>query len=177
MATTYQAITTVTVGSGGASSIDFTSIPQTYTDLLVVVSARNDAAVTNGNLGLRPNGATTNQSILYLIGNGSGAYTGIQNPSTLDLWTYCCGDGATANTFSNNYYYIPNYTSSNNKSMTADGALETNATATAMGLHSLLWSSTAAITSITLVTRNNNTGASANFKQYSTATLYGIKNS
>jgi hypothetical protein len=41
MATTYEAIETVEVGSGGAADIEFTSIPGTYTDLVVKVSARN----------------------------------------------------------------------------------------------------------------------------------------
>jgi hypothetical protein len=38
MATTYEAIATVEVGSGGAADIEFTSIPATYTDLVVKVS-------------------------------------------------------------------------------------------------------------------------------------------
>jgi hypothetical protein len=41
MANTYEAIATVEVGSGGAATIEFTSIPATYTDLVVKVSARN----------------------------------------------------------------------------------------------------------------------------------------
>ena len=42
MADTYTLISSVTVGAGGASSIDFTSIPATYTDLLVKFSLRTD---------------------------------------------------------------------------------------------------------------------------------------
>ena len=41
MPVTYKPIATVTVGAGGAASIDFTSIPGTYTDLLVLISARS----------------------------------------------------------------------------------------------------------------------------------------
>ena len=41
MATTFFKIASATVGSGGASSIDFTSIPQTYTDLVFVVFGKN----------------------------------------------------------------------------------------------------------------------------------------
>ena len=44
MANTFKKIQTVTVGSGGAASIDFTSIPQTYTDLKIVLSARTNRA-------------------------------------------------------------------------------------------------------------------------------------
>jgi hypothetical protein len=42
MAATYKLIETVTVGSGGAANIEFTSIPQTYTDLKLVISGKND---------------------------------------------------------------------------------------------------------------------------------------
>jgi hypothetical protein len=38
---TMVKIDTVTVGSGGAASIEFTNIPQTYTDLQIVLSARS----------------------------------------------------------------------------------------------------------------------------------------
>jgi hypothetical protein len=41
----YNLIATTTVGSGGAASIDFTGIPQTYTDLFLVSSLRSNAAV------------------------------------------------------------------------------------------------------------------------------------
>jgi len=42
------AIQTVTVGSGGAANIEFTSIPQTYTDLVVVLSLRNNRSTAIG---------------------------------------------------------------------------------------------------------------------------------
>jgi hypothetical protein len=63
---------------------------------------------------------------------------------------------------------FPNYTSSNFKSFSADGANEDNTTSIYMGLTAGLWSQTAAITSLTL--------SGANFAQYSTFTLYGISN-
>ena len=46
MANTFVLLASTTVGSGGASSIDFTSIPATYTDLVVKVSGRIDYAQT-----------------------------------------------------------------------------------------------------------------------------------
>jgi len=48
MATTYTLISSVTVGSGGAATMTFSSIPQTYTDLLVRVSARNTSTSGSG---------------------------------------------------------------------------------------------------------------------------------
>ena len=59
---TYTLISTVTVGAGGAASIDFNSIPGTYTDLLLVVSVRST----------RP--AATNDGLFMSI-NGSGSST------------------------------------------------------------------------------------------------------
>ena len=77
----------------------------------------------------------------------------------------------TANTFSNFSTYIPNYAGSNNKSYSVDGVTENNATASYQIMYAGLWSNTAAINQITLVPDT------LNFVQYTTATLYGIKNS
>ena len=43
MATTFTKIASVSVGSGGAATMSFTSIPSTYTDIVVKLSARGDA--------------------------------------------------------------------------------------------------------------------------------------
>ena len=170
MANTYVAIATVTVGSGGASTIEFTSIPQTYTDLLVKLSTRTTNADVYGAVTMDFNGSTSSQSSKYLYGTGSVAGS-ISVGSTLYI-----GDGngstSTSNTFSNMEVYIPNYTSSNNKSASSDAVGETNATTIYMSLQANLWSNTAAITSIRF-----NAITSKSFNQYSTATLYGIKNS
>lgn len=73
MANTYQIIQTVTVGAGGAASIDFSSIPQTYTDLKILLSGRTNA--NDGSSGqwtyINFNGATTNNSVRVLYGAGS----------------------------------------------------------------------------------------------------------
>ena len=164
MATTYEAIATVTVGSGGAANIEFTSIPATYTDLLLKFSTRYDLDVNT--FDFKINGVTTSQTARRVIGTGSSAvsstYTEIQtNPS-----------GATASTFGNGEIYIPNYAGSNNKSLSIDAVSENNGTLAYATLEAWLWSNTAAITSLTLAGRS-----SAKFVQYSTATLYGIKNS
>jgi len=167
------AIQTVTVGSGGAASISFTSIPQTYTDLYVVISARCDeSSIAFGQLYVAPNNATTNLSSKLLYGYGSG--TGSAGYTTFDsVWTYIASDGATASTFGNASFYFPNYTSSNNKSISIDGVNENNATDARQGLTAGLWSSSSAITSLYFYVLGN-AGASRNFKQYSTATLYGV---
>jgi len=166
MATTYEAIATVTVGSGGAASMAFSSIPQTYTDLLIKISART----TNGSddaFYVRFNGSTTSYTGKRLYGTGSG--TGSDSPDYFGTVVY---DGQTANTFGSAEVYVPNYTSSNYKSASTDAVQENNATFAVSTLVASLWSNTSAITSISITALS-----ATNFKQYSTATLYGIKNS
>jgi hypothetical protein len=172
MALTYQAIATVTVGSGGAANIEFTSIPGTYTDLKVVVSARNVASNVAGGVWLYPNGSSANMTGRILAGTGSAAVSGTDTK----VYGYTNSANSTASTFGNIEFYIPNYTSSNNKSISVDSVMENNATEGRQGLMAGLWSSSSAITSITLESFNNSTSAVANFVEHSTATLYGIKN-
>ena len=168
MANTYVQIgSTVTVGAGGASSIDFTSIPQTYTDLLLVTSTRVQTLAYEGEgLVIRFNGATTNYTQKQLYGNGS---TAASYSGTKIYAGRSTSNSATANTFSNNQCYIPNYSGATNKSLSTDGVNENNATAAGTDLEAGLWSSTAAITSISLLP-----DAASTILQYSTATLYGI---
>jgi hypothetical protein len=165
MANTYTLIDKVTVGSGGAASVTFSSIPQTFTDLKILASVRNTN--TNNEFALTFNGNATSYSSKVLYGTGSvaasynGGSTSMDgNPSTPSNYT--------ASVFSNNEIYIPNYTSSNNKSVSMDGVQENNATLSLAQLGAGLWSNSAAITSITLT---------AALAEFSTFYLYGIKNS
>ena len=171
MALTYEAIATVTVGSGGAADIEFTSIPGTYTDLIIKTSLRTTAADVTDGVGISFNNNTVNYSWRRLRGNGTNV-TSASGSAENDVETgYATGDNATASTFGNLEFYIPNYASSNNKSFSSDGVSENNATEAYTGLWASLWSDTSAITSVKLIPVTG-----ANFKQYSTATLYGIKN-
>jgi hypothetical protein len=167
MANTYIQIgNTVTVGSGGAATIDFTSIPATYTDLIFVFSLRQSAA--NNNIRLSVNGTTSGYSESVLYGNGSAAFSTTAGTSYFNL-LYTDGSGETASTFGNGQVYIPNYAGSTNKSMSADTVSENNATSALAVLTALLWSNTAAITSLSLAP------VSGTWVQHSTASLYGIK--
>jgi len=171
---TFVKIASVTVGSGGAANISFTSIPSTYTDLCVKLSLRTTAAGVTDTPIMRFNGATnnTNLSTIRLMGNGSSASS--SNPGAGLYLTRCPGSGATSSTFGNIDVYIPNYAGSTTKSVSIDQVSESNTT-TVDGVTSLmagLWANTSAITGITVLSDNAN-----DFVQYSTATLYGIKNS
>jgi hypothetical protein len=158
-----KAIQTVTVGAGGAASIDFTNIPQTYTDLHLLVSLREESS-TSAVAFIKFNNATANRSERYIQGNGSSATSG----TTSVLQFIVCQPSDTASTFGNASIYIPNYTSSNFKSVSSDSVSENNATSAFSRLVAGLWADTSAINQITITT---DTGDVA---QYSTATLYGV---
>jgi len=167
MANTFELISSVTAGALGAASIDFTSIPSTFTDLCVKVSSRSDRVGTTDNLFMKINGVTTNRSARVLYGNGSAAssFTETLYVGELDAL------GSTASTFSSHEIYIPNYAGGTNKSFSVDGVTEQNGTAAYATLIAGLWSSTAAITSLSFYS-----GYGTTLVQYSTAYLYGVKN-
>jgi len=168
MANTFVKIQTVTVGTA-VSTIDFTSIPQTYTDLKLVMSLRSSRATyADDDFFINLNGLTTNQTSRYIQGSGgsAGSYSNSRFGALIPA------DGAaTASVFGNAEMYIPNYTSANNKASSIDAVHETNGATAYQRIHANLWSATAAITQLTIVC------ADGNFKQYSSATLYGIKSS
>jgi len=175
MALTYEAIATTTVGSGGAANIEFTSIPQTYTDLLVKLSLRStySSGAATQQLYMTFNGNGSSYSARQLYGDGSSATSDtLSNSGAVISIVNTNADGVTASTFSSTDIYIPNYAGSTNKSTSADSVTENNGTAALAGLNAGLWSNSAAITSIKFEPQ---TSVSANWKQYSTATLYGIK--
>ena len=169
MATTYTLISSVTVGAGGAANIEFTSIPATYTDLVVKISARLTTSPEFSpwsSIYVSLNGSSSNFSYRLLYGSGSSAAS--QTGTTQIVWVN--SSGATASTFGNAEIYIPNYAGSTNKSISSNFVTENNATPALSGLNATLWSDSAAITSFAVAP------ASGNFAQHSTAYLYGISN-
>lgn len=168
---TFKKIASVEVSSGGATSIDFTLIPQNYTDLNIFISAREDnAGGGGGTTYIRFNGDSgSNYTWRRLNGNGS-TVTSSTGTSATQLDTAISGvSTATANIFGSGVIYIPNYTSSVNKTVYADSVYENNATANNMRLGAGLWSDTSAISSISIFPVGI-----GKWIEYSTATLYGI---
>lgn len=174
MANTMKALQTVTVGAGGVSSVTFSSIPQTYTDLVLKMSSRQNLAQIYGVINIQFNGTGgTAYSYKLLQGSGSAASsTGLTSVDSIYGVYSDAGANATANTFSNIEMLVPNYASSNYKSVSLDQVSENNATAANAILNAGLWSNTSAINSITI----SNGGSGASFVQYSTFTLYGVFN-
>lgn len=121
MPANYVLLEKITVGAAGASSVTFSGIPQTgYTDLVVKVSAR-DATGTSAVYSVRPNGSSANLSDRRLTGTGSSA----SSSTSSDILPVLSISTDTSNTFGNSEIYIPNYTSANYKSISADSVTET----------------------------------------------------
>jgi len=166
MANTYTLIQSVTVGSGGAASIEFGSIPQTYTDLVLLCSLdqSNSSVVAD----IRFNGLSTDLSSRLLLGNGSTA----SSITSTALRSYGTNPSDfTASIFSNMTIYIPNYSGSTNKSVSIDAVTENNGTTGFCSFTAGLWNQTSAITQIALIANGGNV------VQHSSVSLYGIKNS
>lgn len=169
MPNTMTLISSATVGSGGAASIDFTSIPGTYTDLMILYSLRAANAGIYADTSITFTGATgSGGKSLYSLGTTAGTYSpnGSQN-----FYGESVGNNATASTFSNGSFYIPNYTSTSNKSLSGDGVGENNGSNSIMVLTAGGYTSSGAITAASI------TVPGTTFLQHSTAYLYGIKNS
>ena len=165
MANTYDLIASSTVGSGGAANIEFTSIPSTYTDLVILISARTDRVNVADGFLIKPNNSSP--TLRYITSDGSTVYSGTDYSGIFPAAS------ATASTFGNSEAYFTNYANTSyHKSFFVDDVSENNATAAYATLSANLYSANSAITSIKIESIN-----ATNFVQYSTAYLYGIKNS
>jgi hypothetical protein len=169
MANTYTLIDKSILGSS-QSSVSITSIPSTYTDLKLVISARASAEMTYA-IGFNSN--TSSYSGWSL--RGSGAAAASYSTTAYSYGSTAVGLGYINNvtsTFTNCEIYIPNYASSNNKSFSADNVQEQNVTSPVYAnLTAGLWSNSAAITSIQIKPE------SGTFETNSSFYLYGISKS
>lgn len=159
MPITYEPIQTYTLGSN--TTVTFSSIPQTYTDLVLVTEA---TGTTNGALDVRFNGDSgTNYSRTGIYGDG--ATSGSFRNTNLAYGLISAGAGSTRTIAISHFMNYSNSTTFKTYLMLGGDA--TNGP----GFAVYLWRSTAAITSIAL------TGdpIGSNIGSSSTLTLYGIK--
>jgi len=170
MANTFTLIASSTVGSGGTPYIEFTSIPATYTDLLVLLSLRTENTGTHDTVRVQFNSSAANFNVIEFSGDGANDGS---SPRSDGYVGYMNANASTANTFSSISLYIPNYASSNYKSYSVDKVSEQNGVTAYQEMVAGLWSQTAAITTLKFISAGN----SIDLAQYSTAYLYGIKNS
>lgn len=165
-----QLIQHVTVESGGAASITFSGIPQTFTDLVVVLSGRSTIGLVFNEARLRFNGATTNYSFRALQGTGSSTVSFNNDGTSTSLRAgLVSGANSTSNTFGSLQAYIPNYRSGVAKSVSSEAVSENNATESYQEIIAGLWNDSAAITSISILPH-----AGSTWVQNSVASLYGI---
>lgn len=172
MASTHTLISSSTLASP-TSSITFSSIPQTYTDLTIFASVRTERDVNaNGYITVYFNNSLSNFSRTALRNNNGtvSSYRG----TGLALPVNSIEGSNTANTFTPIEIYIPNYTNSSKKPFIALSRKENNSTSVLQDTDAVLWSGSAAITSIKLDTYDGN---GENISTYSSFYLYGISNS
>jgi hypothetical protein len=156
-----------------ASSVTFSSIPGTFKDLILRISARNADAVFGRELRCTFN-ANTGSLYSYIQLSGSGTTAASTSGSSLAYGVLGSinGGGTTANTFGSMEVYIPSYLASANKPLSSYAVTELNSDVNnQIKVEADLFRSTTAISSIELFLN------SGNFDTGSSFYLYGIKNS
>ena len=171
--TSYESIATVTVGSGGAADVTFSSIPGTYTHLQIRGIARSTAAQNLAGLRMQVgNGSidtATNYSGHILYGDGSGvAATSSANQSQMNIGVVSAAND-TVSSFAGLVLDLLDYANSNKYKTTRSlCAVDLNGSG-AVEFHSSSWRSTSTVTTVKLY------ATAGNFAQYSHFALYGIK--
>jgi len=167
----YSSISTVTVGSGGASSVTFSSIPSTWTHLQIRAMARStESGSTNTNAFFQFNGDTgSNYSEHQLAGDGSSASA---SAGTSQVWAYTgltTGNSSSANMYGAFIVDVLDYANGNkNKTIKTLSGNDQNGSGYVL-LRSGAWYSTSAISSIVI------TPGGGSWQQYTQFALYGIK--
>lgn len=161
-----------TVGAGGVASVTFSSIPQTYSHLYVVGSARSTYNNVNGSVLLQFNGDTGSnywQSLVYYNASTVSAYNSM---NTFGYVGFCTALTSAANAFSPFYAFIMDYTNTATYKSWQGGAVATGTQSGSTGAYpgwaGGSWQNTAAITSVTVLP------SATGWAQYSRFTLYGL---
>ena len=158
----YQLIETIEVGSGGASSIEFTGIPQDGVDLVCLMSVRTTSSVS---LQTRFNSDSGSNYSAKKLGVDD---TTVVSSTRTSVTQFDQNDiiSATANTFASLQVYVSNYASTSNKSVSIDKVTEENSSSSYSQIQAGSYATSSAISSIQFLM--------SNFAQYSTASLYKI---
>jgi len=170
MPATYEPIATSTITGSTVASVTFSSIPSTYTDLVVVIQARGTFAQNGIDVTFIYNGdnASGNYSWTYISGNGTSAVSG-RGSAGIGYFSWIPAANNTSGVFSANVHHIMNYANTTTFKTTLNRTSPpSNGAAASVGL----WRSTAAIGSIQLQISN---GSQGYYATGSTLTLYGVK--
>jgi hypothetical protein len=165
----YESIATVTLGSA-ASSISFSSIPSTFTNLQLRCLTKTSASGAPYAMQIRFNGDTGNNYAYHrLIGNGSAA-SSLGTTSAAQASLNYMPTSAESNVFAGGVVDILDYTNTSKNTVHRTlGGYDANGSGYAT-FFSGVWLNTAAVTSITVISESG-----SNLAQYSSFALYGIK--
>ena len=169
--TDFYQIATTTVGSGGAASVTFNNIPQTYSHLQIRFIARTNRADVTDVLTIRYNNDTSNSNYTYHEVGGLGATLYAYGAAQPERNSLSMGAGASAgsNIFGVGIGDVLDYANTNKyKTVKNTGGADNNGSGR-VALASGVWLNTAAITRIDL-----SPGAGTSFSQYSSFQLYGV---
>jgi hypothetical protein len=172
MPNSYESIATITVGSGGVSSIDFTSIPSTYTHLQLRALVRTTSTTDNTGsyLSYNFNNDTTAIYDTHVFkGNGSAVEAAfVGTGQTGGYIERIAGANQTASSFGMIVMDILDYKDTNKyKTVRHLGGFDSNGQGQ-VGIFSTMWRSASAINRITLYPATNL------FAQYTHFALYGV---
>jgi hypothetical protein len=164
----FESIATVTVGGGGASSIEFTSIPGTYQHLQVRALAKESGGTSSYTLLVQYNADTGVNYARHLLEGSGTAASAASGTSTSTHWAFNVAAG-NKTYFGAGVMDILDYASTTKyKTVRTFGGSDQNGSGF-VGVYSGLWMDTSAITSIKLV------APFSGFVEHSTAALFGIK--
>lgn len=164
-------VSTVTVGTNLPTQIQWTGIPSTGKDLVILISAR--ASNFNGNVTF--NNVSGTDAYREFFGSGSSVSGGNGSGNGFIFITSLYeprdfnGTNNTTNHFSNSRIYVSNYAGSTAKRVSSESAMEFNTTESYISINTASWAQTAAISSVELKVSGGGT-----FNQDSTASLYII---
>jgi hypothetical protein len=167
----YESIASITVPSGGASSISFVGVPQNYAHLQIRGIARDSRANAATNLYIQYNGDTgANYTAHELYGNGSSAVANFEGTSQTSAFAArVAGNNSAASSFGGFVIDVLDYANTNKYKTNRSLAGHEDNSSGAIWLISGLWLNTSAVTSITI------TPVTSPILQYSQFALYGIK--
>jgi hypothetical protein len=174
----YDAIGTVVVGSGGQSTISFTSIPGTYKHLQIRYTGRVNVASNYGqSISIRFNSDSGSNYARHVLGAYTGGYAATSafadvSQNIMQLFGGFSGGNWTTEMQGAGVTDILDYQNTNKfktvRSLAGADGNDNSTLISILGFSSGLWRSTSAITSMELT-------SNADFAQHSQFALYGIK--
>jgi hypothetical protein len=171
----YESIATTTVGSGGSSSVSFTSIPSTYQHLQVRCFLQNNRATYGTSTYLLRLNSDSGSNYYNHILSGSGSSVSASAYSDTAVNPNDASGTGVSSAFGASIIDILDYTNTNkNTTLRMLNGIDINGTIAGspgyVSLNSALWNNTAAVTTLTFTPAHGTV-----WNQYSSFALYGIR--